>query len=154
MRITNNMMQSSFLSNLSAANERLYEKEIKVTTNKDINKPSDDPIGTVKSLTIRKKIDEITQYQKNISNSKTILNDTNTAVSQVADIMGQISAINTQGASGAYDENDRESLAQQANQLLDELFSTANTKTDSGYVFQVQMPIPPRILQYVMKTVK
>ena len=76
MRITDKILQNNFVANLAFATERLFNTETKVLTNKKVNRPSDNPVDTMTSLSIRTRISEIKQYQRNTSRAKTVLKNT------------------------------------------------------------------------------
>ena len=135
MRITDKILQNSFISNLSFAQERLYEKEQKVMTNKAINKPSDNPVDTMTSLAIRTKISQIEQYQRNISNSQTLLKNSETVVNDVLDQFDRVNTLTVQGASDNYSTADKISISHEVNQIIEQVFNLANNRSESTYTF-------------------
>ena len=135
MRITDKILQNNFIANLAFSSERLYEAETKVLTNKRINKPSDDPVGALISLTIRTRISELNQYQRNIGRSKTILKNTESSVSQLAEIFQKITTLTIQGASDSYGPSDKLSIASEVDQLIEQIFNLANNRSESIYTF-------------------
>jgi flagellar hook-associated protein 3 FlgL len=135
MRITDKILQNSFISNLSFASERLYESEMKVLTNKAINKPSDNPVDTITSLAIRTKISQIEQYQRNISNSQTLLKNTETVVNDVLDQFDRVNSLTVQGASDNYSLSDKISISSEVNQIIEQVFNLANNRSESTYTF-------------------
>ena len=85
MRITDKILQNNFLANLTFSTERLYDAQTKVLTNKRVNKPSNDPVDAMTSLNIRTKLSELHQYQRNINRSKTMVENTESVVTQLAE---------------------------------------------------------------------
>ncbi len=135
MRITDRILQNSFTSNLAFGTERLYESETRVLTNKRINKPSDDPVGAMVSLSIRTKVGEIEQYQRNISNSQTLLKNTETVVSEVFELFERVNTLAVQGASDNYGAEDKVSISYEVDQILEQVFNLANNRSESVYTF-------------------
>jgi len=135
MRITDKILQNNFLANLTFSNERLYEAETKVLTNKSVNKPSDNPVDAMTSLNIRTKLSELNQYQRNINRSKTMLENTESVVTQLAEIFQRLTTLTIQGASDSYGPNDKLSIAGEVNQLLEQIFDIANNRSESVYIF-------------------
>ena len=135
MRVTDKILQNNFITNLAFNTERLYEQEMKVLTNKRINKPSDDPVGVMSSLTIRTRLSEIEQYKRNIDRSKTLITDTETAVTQLADIIQSVNTLTIQGASDGYVDNDRMSISYEVDGLLEHVLTLANSRSESIYSF-------------------
>ncbi len=135
MRITDKILQNNFLANLNFSTERLYDAQTKVLTNKRVNKPSDNPVDAMTSLNIRTKLSEINQYQRNINRSKTMVENTESVVTQLANIFQRLSTLTIQGASDSYGPNDKISLAGEVNQLLEQIFVIANNRSESVYTF-------------------
>lgn len=135
MRITDSMLSTNFNVNLSQTTKRLYEAETQVLTEKRLNKPSDDPVDTITALTIRSKLSDIEQYQENISQAQTTLSNTETAVTDLIDIISQVNTIVVEGASDTYSDADKASLAYEVDQLLEEVLNLANNSVDSVYTF-------------------
>ena len=128
-------MQNNFIANLTFSTERLYDAQTKVLTNKRVNKPSDNPVDAMTSLNIRTKLSEINQYQRNINRSKTMVENTESVVAQLADIFQRLSTLTIQGASDSYGPNDKLSIAGEVNQLLEQIFVIANNRSESVYTF-------------------
>jgi len=135
MRITDKILQNNFIANLTFSTERLYDAQTKVLTNKRVNKPSDNPVDAMTSLNIRTKLSEINQYQRNINRSKTMVENTESVVTQLADIFQRLSTLTIQGASDSYGPNDKLSIAGEVNQLLEQIFVIANNRSESIYTF-------------------
>lgn len=135
MRITDKMLQNNFILNLTFSSERLYDAETKVLTNKRINKPSDNPVDTIISLTIRTKLSELNQYQRNIGRSKTMLQNTESYVTQLAEIFQRLTTLTVQGASDSYGPTDKLSIASEVNQLIEQIYTMANNRSESIYTF-------------------
>ena len=135
MRITDKMLHNNLISNLSFSSERLYDRELKVLTNKRLNKPSDNPIDVMTALSIREKLGEIDQYERNISRAQALLSNSETVVSQVGEVYQRLSTLTIQGASDSYGANDKYSISYEVNQLLEQLVNFANNRSESSYTF-------------------
>lgn len=135
MRITDTVLHQNFINNLAFATERLYESETKVLTNKRINKPSDAPVDVMIDLALRTKLGEIDQYQRNISRSKTLLQNSESVVSQLSEVFQRLNELSVQGASDSYGPSDKQSISYEVNQLLEQVVNFANNRTESTYIF-------------------
>ena len=111
MRITDTVLHKNFINSLANATERLYDSQIKVLTNKRINKPSDAPVDVMIDLAIRTKLREITQYQRNISRGKTLLQNSESVVSQLSEIFQRLNTLAVQGSSDSYGPTDKLSIS-------------------------------------------
>ena len=135
MRITDTVLHQNFINNLSFATERLYESETKVLTNKRINKPSDAPVDVMTDLALRTKLSNIEQYQRNISQSKTLLQNSESVVEQLGQVFQRLNELSVQGASDSYGPSDKQSISYEVNQLLEQIVNYANNRTESTYIF-------------------
>jgi len=135
MRITDKILHNNFIYNLAYASERLYDAENKVLTNKRLNKPSDSPVDVMTDLAIRTKLDEIDQYRRNIARSQTLLQNTESIVTQLQDIFQRLNTLTIQGASDSYGPTDKISISYEVNQLLEQIYTFANNRSESTYTF-------------------
>lgn len=62
MRITNQMMINSSISNIQVNKNQMNTLSTELSTQKKISKPSDDPIIAIRALRLRSSLDEVTQY--------------------------------------------------------------------------------------------
>lgn len=135
MRITDKILQNNFITNLAFTAERLYDIETKLLTNKRINKPSDDPVGVMSSLSIRTRLSEIEQYKRNIARSKTLIQNSETSITQLVEIIQRVNTLTIQGASDGFVDNDRLSISNEINGLLEHVMTLANNRSGSIYSF-------------------
>lgn len=75
MRVTNNMITSNTKSNINANKVLVDKYNTQMTTQKKINKPSDDPVIAIRSLRMQTSLSHIDQYlNNNISDANSWLN--------------------------------------------------------------------------------
>ena len=67
MRVTNNMMNNQVVFNLQRSLQSFMNLQTQMSSGKRINKPSDDPVGTLRDLDYRTELSKISQYQDNVS---------------------------------------------------------------------------------------
>src|SRR5437763_16723787 len=98
MRITDRLLVDKVLGNLQRNESRLADLQGQVSTGRRISKPSDDPTGAVRSLTLRSNDDETQQDQLNLDLADGWLSSTDTALQDVSDIMQRARELTGQGA--------------------------------------------------------
>lgn len=135
MRITSGMIMNTFLNNLNNNLQNLNTLQAQSSSNRRIVNISDDPVGLLSALQVRKRIDEIEQYSKNID-------DANLWLSQAEDSMMEINSIITssyetvlEASTGTTNELDKEAAAAKIGQMRDQLLNAANSKVNNKYVF-------------------
>ena len=90
MRVTNRMLSDNFLRDANTNLENLSKIQTQLTSGKEIQKPSDDPFKVARVLEVNTNIDFNTQYNSNINDVSNFLDNTDTALGQVGDIMTRI----------------------------------------------------------------
>ncbi len=134
-RVTDNIKFNMLTNNLFNVAGKYGELMEKISTGKNINRPSDDPIGTNDILDFRTIATSIEQYQTNITDADIWLNLTSTNISGLRKIADQAKsiAISESGASGSAET--RQASAAALTALIDEALSLLNAKNGDNYLF-------------------
>lgn len=136
MRITNKMMTNNMLGNINKNKVNMTNLEQQYSTGKKIQKPSDDPIVTVRALKLRTNLSELGQYyEKNIPDAKSWMDVTESALTTVNDILTKVNTYCVQGSSDTLTASDRSSIASNLEQLKQQIYQEGNTNYAGRYVF-------------------
>ena len=85
MRVTNSMISNSASAHITNAKNSLLKYSEQYTTQKKIQRPSDDPTVAVRSLKLRTTYSQLTQYaEKNVKDAMSWMNTTETALSNIS----------------------------------------------------------------------
>ena len=136
MRITNKIMQRNNLSNINT--NKIYQDKLstQMSTQKKVNRPSDDPVVAIRALRLRSSVTEITQYySKNIPDAESWLDVTEDALKNLTQIMTSMIEQCTKGANGDLKSTDREIILEQLKALGDEVYTTGDADYAGRYVF-------------------
>jgi flagellar hook-associated protein 3 FlgL len=106
-----------------------------VATGKRILKLSDDPVGLTQGLNIKSALSNIEQMGRNITLGKSWLAASESAMSQVQDVISEAKTLSVQMANSSIDASERRSAAETVQNLLEELVSLANTEVNGRYIF-------------------
>ena len=91
MRITNQMMINSSMANIQVNKKQVNTLDTQLSTQKKINKPSEDPIIAIRALRLRASLNEVTQYlKKNIPDAQQWLSTTQGALTQGESVINKI----------------------------------------------------------------
>ncbi|MBD66831.1 MAG: flagellar hook-associated protein 3 [Halobacteriovoraceae bacterium] len=129
---------SSFHAIQHAVNKtksRLEDLQIKGSTLKRVQKPSDDPVGNIDILSIRSKNIDGKQYERNASVAKAQLTFTENAISELTDVLNKAKEIAVAQASNLFDVNIRRGVAKEVEQLKNQAVSIANRRMGNKYIF-------------------
>lgn len=135
MRVTNMMMMTKFMRNLSNNELRLNGYQDQLSTGHRINKPSDDPVGVIATMRYRSYIKEAEVFTDNINKARDFLSATDTALGNISDIIQRASELTIQGLNGTNSDASRQSIAQEIRQLAEQVGVVANTAHGSKYIF-------------------
>lgn len=127
MRITNAMMINNTLSNINLNKLNVDKYNTQQSTEKKIQKPSDDPIVAVRALRFRSQLSELSQYlEKNIPDAESWLELTENALSGVSDTLSSMQGYMNQGANDSLDLTDREAVIDTLKQYREQIYQDAN----------------------------
>ncbi len=135
MRVANKTLYDSAIRNLGTTSSDLYEANEVVSSSKRINNLSDDPVGLVAVLDLKSSISNLEQMERNIAMGKSWLNSSESALTQVNDIITSAKVLTVAMASDTVGESERINNAELVQQYLEEIISLANSSSGGRYVF-------------------
>lgn len=133
-RVTENIKFSMLTTNMLNIQREYSDLMEKLATQKMINRPSDDPVGTNKILDSRTALNAINQYDSNITDAQIALSITSSALSSVKKIIAEAVTIAISEAGTGSPETMAIS-AQTVISLIDESMTLMNTKNGDSYIF-------------------
>ena len=135
MRITNGMMVNTTINNMYNNLTSLSKTYEKLATGKQFSRASDNPVGAAQSMRIESDLLQVEQYQSNIDAALSYSQVTETAVSEVEDILQRARELTVKAANGTNGTEDTELIAAEMEQLRDQLIKVGNTTYVDEYIF-------------------
>lgn len=136
MRITNTMISDNAALNINGNKIMVDANNTKMTTQKKINRPSEDPVIAVRSLKLQTSLAKINQYyEKNIPDAESWLDVTETALLNIRDIMTDVRTLAVRGATDTLTESDRKTIYTQLKKLQEQCFAEGNADYAGRTVF-------------------
>jgi flagellar hook-associated protein 3 FlgL len=133
MRITDSMRFNTMVNNLNNTQSDYNEISEAISTQKKVNRASDDPVAATRILDIRRGKAAIEQYKQNMDISRSWISATETTLSSAYDMLNTVMGI-ALGSAGA-DAATRENAAANIQDIIDSMRSLANTKWGDRYLF-------------------
>ncbi|PID28168.1 MAG: flagellar hook-associated protein 3 [Candidatus Cloacimonadota bacterium] len=135
MRITGNMALSSLYGQVSKNMESYRRIQEQVSTEKQLLRPSDNPGGmaSLNNLNTTKSANE--KYMQNMDEADTYLKATDSALSQINDILAEARTVAELNATGSSNNDVNDIGAQEIQQLIDRSLNIANTRVRDRYIF-------------------
>ena len=146
MRVVQNMLTSSLLRNLHSNLNNLNKYQNQLSTNSRILRISDDPIGAVSSIQIKNDIKKNEQYSKNISDAQSWLNETESNLYELNNILIRMKELANQSANGTFTKQQRDAIKEEVLQMRDQLLDIVNTKF-AGSTYSEDITPPARLLK-------
>ncbi len=136
MRITNKIIQRNNLANINT--NKVYQDKLstQMSTQKKVNRPSDDPVVAIRALRLRSNVTEVTQYySKNIPDAESWLSVTEDSLKNLSAIITDMISQCTKGSNGDLKTEDRQIILEQLEALADEVYTTGDADYAGRYVF-------------------
>jgi len=124
------------LDGMLTKQSEMSETQQQLSSGKRILTPSDDPAGSALVLGFNREINNINQYGDNIALLTNRLEQEESALAGVGNILQRVGELTVQGSNDTYSAQDRSALAIEVRSLLDDLLGLANSTDSSGeYLF-------------------
>lgn len=127
MRITNNMMINNTSANINGNKVLFSNKNLQMSSQKKIQRPSENPVIAIRALRLRTTQSKIDQYyKKNIPDVQAWFEATETALKNMNKILTDVKTQCVYGNNSPLKEEDRNSILKGLMALKDQLYDEAN----------------------------
>lgn len=107
-----------------------------MTTQKKINRPSEDPVIAIRSLRLRSDLSELDQYYgKNIPDAESWLDLTETALTNMKTLVTDIYKQCVNGATDTLNQEDRNAILQNLQQMRTQIYKEGNADSGGRTIF-------------------
>ena len=134
-RVTNSMLSSNYLRNMKRNLTNMKTLQNQLASGKEIQKASDNPYKTSRSMQLNAEMSANIQYNENIKDTSNWLDTTDTALSQMGNVFGRIETLLVNAGNGAYGQDERTSIQDEVKEKVNELSQILNTSFDGSYIF-------------------
>lgn len=134
-RITSSLMNNQSIQFLNQNLATLSRLQTKLSTNRNINEPSDDPVGLTRVLSLSNTINTDMRYAKNIEDAIAEVNTADKAISGMVDLIHRAQELTTQAANFTNNQDGRNAIALEIDQIINQLVQLGNTDISGKYIF-------------------
>lgn len=134
-RITQGMMNRTFLSNLQTNYNKLDRIQQQLASGKRFSKPSEDPVAAVRSMFYKSTLNEIDQYSKNASDANSWMQSTDESLDQVTQVLQRIRELTVKAGNETNDPASLKAISGEIEQLVGHLGDVANSEQGGRYIF-------------------
>src|SRR5690606_22020084 len=104
MRVTNRMMIENVAANLRRSMAKLSDTQTRLSSGKELTKPSDDPAAVSRALAFRRGIAENEQYLRDMNGAVSWLGASDVAIGTVEDLVVRARSLTIRATSGSQGE--------------------------------------------------
>ena len=134
-RVTNNLLQMSTLGDIKSNNQDLLDLQKKLTTGREINDISENPLGVNRVLDYDLTISENEQFAKNLDTGTTELGITDNSLNSMHDLIQRAKTLALQSINSTASKETREATAVEVSQILKQMVTIANVQIGESYIF-------------------
>ncbi len=134
-RVTSQAQQANSIQNIFRITENLFKAQQEIATGKRINRPSDDPAGMRDALLLRTGVNQANQFIRNIDNNRIFIQAGDTSLQSVNLNLIRAKELTVSELGGASTAETRSFAASELDQIISQVFETANTKVKNQFIF-------------------
>jgi len=131
-RVSTNMPNTDLQYQMRLRDFRMNEMQSGIGSSRRLNNLRDDPIAAAHSTRYSSHITHLERYAKNVGTAQGEYSLAETSMNQSIQVVQRLRELAVQGSNGTYAREDLTYMATEANELLKELVSMANTRTADG----------------------
>lgn len=135
IRISQRQIHSSMVSRMNDNLSAYMKTHLQSSTQKKVNKPSDDPYGASQIMNSHAQLTAIEQYKDNLSMASGWLTTAGGVLGQVNTSLTRLVEIMEQGVTGTYTAEQRDILATEVRTMFGQMLTAANSKFNGRYLF-------------------
>ncbi|MCP5301037.1 MAG: flagellar hook-associated protein FlgL [Chromatiaceae bacterium] len=136
MRIATTQLFTQSVDAMLEKQRQVSETELQVASGKRILRPSDDPSAAVRVLDLDEVQQRLAQYQRNADAATARLDQEETALLSVENLLQRVRELAVQGANGTLSTNDRRAIAAEVREHMQSFLELANSRDANGeYLF-------------------
>lgn len=135
MRTTLNSVFTQINSNLHQVTSDMARVNNQISSGRQMSKLSDKPFNLVSALSMRTNLAEINQYQENLNHGDTIINSSETILTQLKELLVNSKNQAIIGINAAQTGATREFIAAEVHTYLEQAVTLANTQVNGKFLF-------------------
>lgn len=134
MRISDQQMVQQMKDQIDSAYAAMAQTQTELATGKQINAPSDNPVGTAVALDLQGRLAQNTQFSTTATDTQQWLQTTDTALSGVNDALIKARTLGVQAANATMTADEQQAIAANIGQVIQQAVDSANSNYAGRYV--------------------
>jgi flagellar hook-associated protein 3 FlgL len=135
MRVTESMIYNSSNRSISTTLSALQRITEKVSSTKELNRPSDNPADVRSAVTLRDTLAQLNQFVRNVKTGQSLVSAADTALGNAGSVLQRANELAIEGANSTLDASERRAIGAEVSQLIEALAQESGTKVGNQYIF-------------------
>lgn len=134
IRITQNMVSARVLTDLQNVSNQLSQTQEKLSSGRELTKPSDDPFAVSQALSLSNDLEGTQQFERTVQDATGWASQTETALSSINSAAQRARTLLVQAGNDTNSTTDRSDIADEIDQLIETIKGDANVQYNGQYV--------------------
>lgn len=135
MRVSFSMIYNQSVKGTNSRLADIVRLNEQISSQKKINRPSDDPEGMARTLDLTSTLSSLDQYSENIDTADGWLSLADEELGLASDVVTRLKELCEQASTGTYTDDERDSIVTEVKELMEELVSIANSEYAGDSIF-------------------
>ena len=135
VRVSHQSLFNNFVTHMNNSLVELMDMNIQASSQKRINKPSDDPAGTARVFSFRSRLSSLSQYRENVDTAKGWLAMADSTLTQVNTVLTRCKELAEQASTGTLSKDNRDQISFEVRELFEQLITLSNTEYAGKHIF-------------------
>ncbi|TQR17373.1 flagellar hook-associated protein FlgL [Psychrobacillus vulpis] len=143
MRVTQSMLSSNMLRNLSSSYTKMGVLQEQLNTGKKISRPSQDPVVAMKGIGFRSDLNRVEQFERNLGEANNWLDSSDDGLDKVGQALHRVRELILDAANDTKTPDDRDKIAKEIDQIKLQIRDLGNTKIGDKFIFSGTKTLSP-----------
>lgn len=135
IRITQGILFRQARADIQIGLRGITDLQQQIATGRRVNRPSDDPAAALRILPLTAELRDLDQLTENVQLARETLNTGSASLEEASSIMQRVQELVIQASNATLSGSDRESIAEEVDQLLQQMVSIANSQRAGRFLF-------------------
>ncbi|WP_427138353.1 flagellar hook-associated protein FlgL [Psychrobacillus psychrodurans] len=143
MRVTQSMLSSNMLRNLSSSYSKMGTLQEQLNTGKKISRPSQDPVIAMKGIGYRSDLNRVEQFERNLGEVNNWLDSSDDGLDKVGAALQRVRELVIDANNDTKTPDDRDKIAKEIEQIKLQIRDLGNSKVGDKYIFSGTKTLAP-----------
>lgn len=139
LRVSTQMMYTQSMSYINNKLSTLTDLNEQSSSQKRVNRPSDDAVASATILNLRTTLSAYEQYEENAATAKGWLTSSDSTLTQVSTLLTRAKGLAEQAATGTMSAENRTQIAYEMREIYEQLIALANTEYQNKSIYGGQV---------------